>query len=311
MGDVISNCMKECPVCGKPGALRTYTFSDNLCLFSCSGCNLYFVSPITEGCIRFEMEYDALRYVMMPIVEGKVRQDREKIYAYYLKLVRQLCPSGRLLDVGSNAGFLLDLARKLGYETEGIEHSGVLAKFAREVLGLSVQNVPVEKANLREKEYDVVISSDAFEYFPYPLATVKMLHKALKTGGILLIKTPNVRFMMIKRLLGETILRRSGWESRIFGPTTRLFKYSDGSLRNLLEKNGFEIVRVMQGPVIQKPFWEKYTGLKLPQAMPLFMGWWRRLLAHLLYVVGQTEYYVTGRVGYFSTSLLIIAKKKS
>src|SRR5436305_7246699 len=47
-------------------------------------------------------------------------------------------PSGRLLDVGCGHGLLLDEARKLGYEVEGLELSEHAAAHARDKLNLTV-----------------------------------------------------------------------------------------------------------------------------------------------------------------------------
>src|SRR5947208_580981 len=47
-------------------------------------------------------------------------------------------PSGRLLDVGCGHGLLLDEARRLGYEVEGLELAEDAAAHARDQLHLTV-----------------------------------------------------------------------------------------------------------------------------------------------------------------------------
>src|SRR3954469_26012652 len=52
--------------------------------------------------------------------------------------IGRLAPSGRLRDVVCGHGLLLDEARRLGYEVEGLELSEHAATYARETLGLTV-----------------------------------------------------------------------------------------------------------------------------------------------------------------------------
>src|SRR3954447_12213329 len=51
-----------------------------------------------------------------------------------LDQIGRFAPSGRLLGVGCSHGLLLDEARKLGYETEGLELSEHAAAYARDHL---------------------------------------------------------------------------------------------------------------------------------------------------------------------------------
>src|SRR5215208_1772207 len=76
---------------------------------------------------------------------------RRQTAARLVDLVAHHVPRGRLLEVGCGHGFLLDEARRHGYEVEGLELSRAAALHCRETLGLPVRQVPVHDASLDEE----------------------------------------------------------------------------------------------------------------------------------------------------------------
>jgi hypothetical protein len=53
-------------------------------------------------------------------------------------------PAGTVLDVGAAAGFVLKGLEDAGWQGEGIEPNDTMARYAREVLGLSVATDDLE-----------------------------------------------------------------------------------------------------------------------------------------------------------------------
>lgn len=99
---------------------------------------------------------------------------------------------GRLLDVGCGHGLLLDEARSRGYDVEGIDLSARAANHARERLGLTVWEIPLEALGPEEDgRWDVVVVADVLEHLKNPRAAIARLYGLLAPGGALLLVTPD------------------------------------------------------------------------------------------------------------------------
>jgi SAM-dependent methyltransferase len=108
-----------------------------------------------------------------------------------LDLIAEHVPAGRLLDVGSGHGLLLDEARQRGYQVEGLELSRSAASYAREALGLTVREVPVEDASLDGERFDAIVLTDVLEHLDHPARTLDRCAELLAPGGVLMVVTPD------------------------------------------------------------------------------------------------------------------------
>jgi SAM-dependent methyltransferase len=100
--------------------------------------------------------------------------------------------AGRLLDVGCGHGLLLDEASRRGYDVLGLELSRSAAAHAREVLGLPVNEQPVEAfAADTAARFDVIVLADVIEHLDDPAATLDACAGLLVDGGVLCVITPD------------------------------------------------------------------------------------------------------------------------
>jgi SAM-dependent methyltransferase len=98
---------------------------------------------------------------------------------------------GKLLDVGCGHGVLLDEARKLGYQTTGLELSSDAARHAREAYGLDVHEVPLERFDPGGRRFDVVMLADVIEHLEDPVGALDRCYDLLADGGVLCVVTPD------------------------------------------------------------------------------------------------------------------------
>ncbi|MEM6348580.1 MAG: methyltransferase domain-containing protein, partial [Bacteroidota bacterium] len=73
----------------------------------------------------------------------------------YGKIVNKFTQTGRMLDIGSAAGFILQGFKEQGWQGVGVEPNQAMANYAFEQLGLSVVNTSFEDFEA-EEPFDLV-----------------------------------------------------------------------------------------------------------------------------------------------------------
>jgi len=172
---------------------------------------------------------------------GKSEEDAEKLIAeskltafrHQLKLLlKYITPDGkRLLDVGTGKGYLLDIAKEMGFECYGIEVSEYASKKAGERFHGRIFNGPIEKARFSQK-FDVITMTDLIEHIQQPDRFFDAVDKNLKKGGLVMIMTPNSD-SFTRALLG------SNWFQFKY---EHVIYWNRKSLTYLLKKNGYDLL---------------------------------------------------------------------
>jgi SAM-dependent methyltransferase len=101
-----------------------------------------------------------------------------------LRRIGRYCPTGRMLEVASAAGFFLVEAKSAGYDVSGVELSGPLAEYSSRRWGVPVVADSIERTDLADQAYDVIASWGVMTIIQDPLALIRKFHRALKPGGI-------------------------------------------------------------------------------------------------------------------------------
>jgi SAM-dependent methyltransferase len=106
---------------------------------------------------------------------------------------------GRLLDIGAGSGILIQQAKKLGFEAEGVEPSIGLQTHARE-LGLNVHLGVLPHPDVHGP-FDVITIVDVIEHVPDPVGLLRQARELLSPTGYLLVATPDRR-SLVARVMG-------------------------------------------------------------------------------------------------------------
>ena len=158
-------------------------------------------------------------------------------YERALAALNEFCPKrGRLLEIGSYLGLLLERCQKTGWEVTGLEPFSVAANYARKKYGFNIVEAVLPEAKFPESSFDAVLMLHVVEHMPDPALNVREIHRILKPGGMLVVETPRFDSLMFK-LLGKR-------ERSINNCHGHIYFFSVPTLRGLLEKNGFDITRV-------------------------------------------------------------------
>jgi len=155
-------------------------------LYRCAGCGTLQQAPLPEGAELVRM-YRAMRDDAYLQEEPGRRRTARRV----LDKIAPHAPRGRLLDVGCGPGLLLDEARALGFEVEGLELSRSAAAFARGRLRLTVHDVPLEEFEPDGEPFDAVVLADVLEHLADPVAALRRCRDLLAPGGVLCLVTPD------------------------------------------------------------------------------------------------------------------------
>ena len=177
---------------------------------------------------------------------------RARNFTRLLRRLESLRPErGSLCDVGAATGILMDLARRRGWNVEGVEPSGWAVATARVKHGLVVRQGVFETADVPPASFDAVTMVDLIEHTARPRDTVAKAAEVLKTGGVLCLVTPDLR-SPAARLAG-----RRWWHFR----PAHLAYFSRRGLEILLERAGFTVVARRR---YAWTFSAHYLALRLP-----------------------------------------------
>ncbi len=237
--------MKTCPVCGsdRSRTIRQATFDPSRIDSSdfritdnryghcwtfkrCLNCRMVYSSPAPEpgDLVRFYSLLDDREY-------GAEAEGRAKNFQAILEsLGRTARPEGRLLDIGSANGLFIHLARKQGYQAEGIEPSASLVEEARTRYGIELFPGTLEEYQT-EKSFDIVTLLDLIEHIAEPVRFLNRINRLMNPDGILVIVTPDIDS------LAARLLRRRWWHHRI----AHINFFPLKTLSRLLDQCGFEI----------------------------------------------------------------------
>jgi predicted TPR repeat methyltransferase len=229
-----------CPVCGEREISRRLkkAYQDVELRFGlCSSCDTLYANP--------RLTVDSLRtlYSSEEFFEG--RQDNLNYYSFlsgeqYLRRtargrierLQPYAPGNRLLEVASAAGFFLAEAKRAGFESEGIEFSQPMAKYASDRWGVPITAGSIEEVELDRAVYDVIASWGLMTILRDPRAVMGKFNAALKPGGVWAFNTYNNRSLW-GRMFG------SRWY--ILVPNTSQI-HNDATLRRLIDEAGFDLV---------------------------------------------------------------------
>ena len=300
-----------CPYCGADEATVLFREYGSIEIVRC-GCDQIYTSPRIKSPEHvYWGDQEAYRREARLIFDGRAAHHRDPNYLEELRLIESFRRGGRFMDVGCNMGMLLRLARTRGWDAIGVEPSPSLAGLAQEELGLDVLNcflsdVPAS----HEGSYDVVALSDVFEHVSDPLGMLHYVRRFLKPDGVLFVKVPNARFSQFKQWVSERrgrVPQHGLWDSY-----EHVVHYTEPTLRRMLAKGGFEVLKLSAARPVQIPVWHHYVGQYFQYPSPIRMDWKRYMGRSTFHALGTVENALRmGRgVGYLSSSLAVVCRMK-
>ncbi len=198
-------------------------------LSQCKNCTHIFANPFpSRNFIRslYSQTED-------PLYEEEAK-GRSKNFARILSVLDEMFPKrGILFDVGAATGLLLEIARKRGWQVEGIEPSSWAVRLARERYQLDLIEGVFEEASLKNNRYTAITMVDFIEHISHPFEAAVKAHQTLSPEGMICLVTPDVES------LAARIMGRRWWHFR----PGHLGYFTKKSLETLLRRSGFQIMK--------------------------------------------------------------------
>ncbi len=208
-------------------------------LYECADCGFVALSPLPNAAVRVALYDDAYGGASTGYyakVDKKMRRARRRA-AFIAKKVRQGPAQRRFLDVGSSAGFMVEAAREKGFECVGVELDGTSIAYAREHYPENSFFHGTVEDYARKAQgavFDAVYCSEVIEHTADANSFMAAIAGLTRTDGFLYLTTPDIGHRRRPKDL-------AAWDA--FCPPSHCLYFTEGSLRLLLRKHGFEDVR--------------------------------------------------------------------
>jgi len=243
------SALDRCPVCTSPeiSSFKKTTFDIHTLdkedvkitdsaygkiwdLSRCAHCTHVFANPRPTS----EFILSLYSQIEDPLYEDEA-PGRAQNFKRILNRLEKIHPQkGRIFDVGAATGILLSLARDRGWDPDGVEPSAWAAQVANQKYGLSLRLGDFAEIDTPPEHYAAVTMVDFIEHITQPEAALKKVHSLLSPGGILCLVTPDIQSWAAR------LLQNKWWHYR----PAHLSYFSQQSLQTLLERNGFEVVKI-------------------------------------------------------------------
>ena len=150
----------------------------------------------------------------------------------YARLIAKYAKPGKVLDVGSAAGFILKSFEHSGWICQGIEPNETMAAYGRNELNLDIRTDSLETFETDER-FDLI---NMIQVIGHVYDLDKAFHNIthlLKQNGLVLVESWDMN-SIIARMLGKR------WHE--YSPPSVVHWYSDKTLISLFKHYGFEII---------------------------------------------------------------------
>lgn len=148
---------------------------------------------------------------------------------------------GKMLEIGCASGSFMHQMASEGWDVCGIEFSASAAAMAQQ-LGYKVHAGPLETAPDDYNGLDLVAMWVAIEHLSDPVGAMKKIHGYLKEGGWFCLSTHNIDSYLFRRFKADY------YDNHI---PNHLYHFSAATLKDFLENNGFQVVKVIHNRLLQ------------------------------------------------------------
>ncbi|AFS80020.1 hypothetical protein NKOR_00490 [Candidatus Nitrosopumilus koreensis AR1] len=214
----------------------------NFKIIDCKSCGFIHISPIPTNSELLELYQKEFFQHIKP---NDIKKDESELdywnitYDEKLKILEKHLNSNtkKILDIGCGAGFFLKRAMNNDWDTTGIEPSDEAADYANS-LGIKVIKQFFQNLTSNDLEtYDSIHMRLVLEHSSSPEEIIKKCYSLLNKNGILIVEVPN-DYNPLQKIVKTVLQKDEYW----LHPPIHINYFTFSSLRNLLEKNRFNVI---------------------------------------------------------------------
>ncbi|MDC1447503.1 class I SAM-dependent methyltransferase [Candidatus Thioglobus sp.] len=230
----------NCPLCEAKKDKHVRLFlKDGYTFVRCETCEMIFTNPQVDSELLGELYGESKSEdIWVELQESAEEQIwKKEYYQDNLDLISKFADSNqtRLMDIGCNNGYFLDILRLympsiLG---TGLELSKKAFGYAQSK-GLEVHNCFLNELN-QELSYDIFTLNGVLEHIPNPSQLLTDIKNKANENAIIFAIVPNSYSLYHMFLQSKSVS---------FDGRDHLLYFSEKTLKKLFEKNGFEVLNI-------------------------------------------------------------------
>ena len=213
----------DCNYCGSIESQTILEIDDTLQIVNCKGCGLTWTLPCPG--ISYDEQVDYFENYL----------NNEKLFRSFftplLSFTREHISAGKLLEIGSSVGFLLEEAMACGFQVEGIELNKKAAEYCANK-GIKINNCLLEECQFPDGKFEVVIMSHVLEHIADLKGFLAEINRVLAPSGYIVLSQPTYAGLIAKILKSKWY----GW-----APRDHVWHFTPKSIGYVLEQSGFNV----------------------------------------------------------------------
>ena len=231
--------LDQCPVCTSHNINYLITAEDFLItgekfqIYSCDTCGLRFTNPRPND-DELAGYYDSSAYIShsnesTTLVDRLYKIARTFTLRRKRKLIEQLSPNKRLLDIGCGTGHFIDYCKQHGWQVNGVEPNESARRQAEDKTKIIIQE---DLADVVDGAFEVITLWHVLEHLPDLGQTMNRLKSLLAPGGVIIIAVPNFEAY-------EATVFKAYWAA--YDVPRHLYHFNQNAIKHLANKHGLKI----------------------------------------------------------------------
>lgn len=233
--------MYKCYLCDYEGEMKIKSTVNNRDIVCCPNCKLEFIydQPTFEEIKKIYSNEYYKAWGMEDGENNEVALMKKFTFRNMLKKILPYKKGGNILDIGTASGFLLEEAKKLGFEPYGVELSEYSSSIAKKKFGDDrIYNGILQDAPFKNNFFDIITMTDLLEHISNPLDILKKCYDILKNvdngGGYIMITVPDTYSFT------HNIMKSKWTQYKL----EHLFYFNKKNMEIIAKYTGFEIIYI-------------------------------------------------------------------
>jgi len=216
---------KNCILCGE-NKTKVFKKLNGFTIVQCINDDFIYVNPqpgeveiknfYTKEYFNSEKRFGYQNYLEL---EKSLKIDAKRL----LKSIRPY--GGDLLDIGCSFGFLLEVARELGFKVFGADISQDCINYC-----ISKGFIVKSLSDYNDNFFDIITLIGVIDHFSDPIKDFQEIKRVSKPGASIIIRIANMDLFL-------------GRHSTV-KPPEHLYYFSSATLKRFLEDNGFQVTNI-------------------------------------------------------------------